>query len=120
MKIIFINKLDSAGANPWQALEQIKVRLGLNVAAVQIPIGIETTLRGIVDLVKMKAIYFDGNNGEYIREEEIPEEVKADADKYRNELIERLADIDDFLLPEELNYIDFYFALLAQYYNRNL
>lgn len=96
-RIVFINKLDRAGANPWQALEQIRVRLGLNVAPIQIPIGIETTLRGIVDLVKMKAIFFDGNNGEYIREEEIPEEMKAEADKYRSELIERLADIDENL-----------------------
>ena len=80
-RIIFINKLDREGANPWAALDQIRVRLGLNVAAVQIPIGIETTLRGLIDIVKMKAIYFDGSNGENIREEEIPQDMKADADK---------------------------------------
>jgi len=96
-RIIFINKLDREGANPWAALDQIRVRLGLNVAAVKIPIGIETTLRGLIDIVKMKAIYFDGSNGENIREEEIPQDMKADADKYRSELIEKLAEIDESL-----------------------
>jgi len=94
-RIVFINKLDRAGANPWQALDQIRFRLGLNVAAIQIPIGIETTLKGIVDLIKMKAIFFDGPSGENIREEEIPGEMMAEANKFRSELIEKLAEIDE-------------------------
>lgn len=80
-RIVFINKLDRAGANPWMAIEQIKARLDLNVATIHLPIGIETTLKGIVDLVEMKAVYFDGPNGEEIRREEIPEDMKVDAEK---------------------------------------
>ena len=102
-RIVFINKLDRAGANPWNAIEQIKARLDLNVAPIQIPMGIETTLKGLIDLVKMKAYFFDGPNGESIREEEIPEEYKADADKRRFELIEKLAEIDETLQEKYLS-----------------
>ncbi len=93
-RIVFINKLDRAGANPWNAIEQIRTRLDLNVAAVQIPIGIETTLKGLICLLKMKAFYFDGKNGEFIREEEIPEECLAEAKSKRTELIEKLGEVD--------------------------
>jgi elongation factor G len=96
-RLVFINKLDRAGANPWMAIEQIKARLDLNVAPIHLPIGIETTLKGIVDLVEMKAVYFDGPNGDDIRREEIPEDMQADADKKRGELIEKLAEIDESL-----------------------
>lgn len=101
-RLVFINKLDRAGANPWNAIEQIKARLNLNVAAIHIPIGIETTLKGIVDLVKMKAIYFEGPSGNDIREEEIPEDLVAEADKRRGELIEKLAEIDENLQEKYL------------------
>lgn len=94
-RIIFINKLDRAGANPWNAIEQIKARLNLNVAPIQIPIGIETTLRGLIDLIKMKAFYFEGSNGEFIKEEEIPEEYQEEAKKKRADLIEKLGEIDE-------------------------
>jgi elongation factor G len=102
-RIIFINKLDRAGANPWQAIEQIESRLDLNVAPIQIPIGIETTLKGLVDLLKMKAFYFDGPNGEDIREQEIPDDLRAEAEKKRGELIEKLADIDENLQEKFLS-----------------
>ena len=102
-RIIFINKLDRAGANPWQAIEQIKTRLDLNVAPIQIPIGIETTLRGLVDLIKMKAHYFDGPSGEKIREEQIPQDMQAEAEKKRAELIEKLAEIDENLQEKYLS-----------------
>lgn len=101
-RIVFINKLDRAGANPWSAIEQIKARLNLNVAPIQIPIGIETTLRGLVDLLKMKAFYFEGDNGDNIREEEIPADLKAEAEKKRSELIEKLAEIDENLQEKYL------------------
>lgn len=101
-RLIFINKLDRAGANPWHAIDQIKTRLDLNIAAIQMPIGIETTLKGLVDLVKMKAYYFDGKNGEYIREEEIPEELKKEANERRAELIEKLAEVEDNLQEKYL------------------
>jgi len=71
-RIIFVNKLDRMGADPDAALEGARTRLGLNCAAVQINIGIENGLEGVVDLVTWKAYYFDGENGEVVREEEDP------------------------------------------------
>jgi elongation factor G len=94
-RLILINKLDRAGANPWHAIDQMKVRLNLNIAPIQIPMGIETTFKGIIDLVKMKANYFEGDSGENVVEQEIPEEYKAEAETKRNELIEKLAEIDE-------------------------
>ncbi len=110
-RIVFINKLDRAGANPWNAIDQIRTRLDLNVAAVQIPIGIETTLKGLICLMKMKAYYFDGKNGEYIQEEKIPEEYLAEANAKRTELIERLGEVDStieekYIGEEEITYED--------------
>ena len=96
-RIVFINKLDRAGANPWNAIEQIRTRLNLNVAAIQYPIGIETTLKGLICLIRMKAFYFDGSNGEFTREEEIPEEYLKDAKEKRTELIEKLGEIDPLI-----------------------
>ena len=74
-RIIFINKLDRMGADPWFAVEGARERLGLNCAAVQVNIGIENGFQGVVDLVKWKACYFDGENGEKVREEEIPKDL---------------------------------------------
>lgn len=89
--------MDRAGANPWNAIEQIRTRLNLNVAAIQIPIGIETTFKGLICLVRMKAFYFDGKNGEFIKEEEIPEECQAEAKAKRQELIEKLGEVDPII-----------------------
>lgn len=75
-RVIFINKLDRAGADPWQCIESVRDRLGLHCAPVQINIGIENGLQGVVDLIKMKALYFDGENGETVVEKEIPEDLK--------------------------------------------
>jgi elongation factor G len=62
-RIIFINKLDRMGANPFNAIDSVRVKLGLVCAAVQIPIGTDDKLKGIVDIVHEKAYYFDGANG---------------------------------------------------------
>jgi len=70
--LAFINKLDRSGANPFKVKEQLKAKLGHNPVLMQIPIGLEDDFGGLVDLIKMKAMYFDGRNGEHIREEEIP------------------------------------------------
>jgi elongation factor G len=93
-RIIFINKLDRMGSNPWPAIDAIRTRLKLNIAAVQVPIGSDNTFTGIVDLLKMKAFYFDGPNGEVIREEAIPDRYLEEAKEKRIELIEQLANID--------------------------
>ena len=70
--IAFINKCDRSGANPFRVIGQLKSKLGHNAVAMQIPIGLENEVQGVVDLVAMRALYFDGDNGENVRETEIP------------------------------------------------
>jgi len=86
--IAFINKCDRSGANPFRVIHQLKTKLGHNVVAMQIPIGLENEVQGVVDLVDMKAIYFDGENGEIVRQEEIPVHLRAEAQAKREELID--------------------------------
>ena len=94
-RIIFINKLDRMGADPWMAINAARDRLGLNAAAVQVNIGIENGLEGVVDLVKWKACYFDGDNGEIIREEEIPAELLEISKEKKLDLLSCLAEAGD-------------------------
>lgn len=94
-RLAFVNKLDRQGANPFRVCDQLSEKLGLNSVMYQIPIGLEDAHNGVVDLVKMKAYYFDGDNGENVREDEIPAELVDKAKEYRAKLIEALADIDD-------------------------
>lgn len=106
-RLAFINKLDRAGANPFRVINAIREKLFLNAAPVEIPIGLEDQHKGVVDLVKMKAFYFDGENGENIREEAIPAELVDLANEKRMEMISKLADVDDamgekFLMEEEI------------------
>jgi elongation factor G len=70
-RIAFVNKCDRTGANPFRVKQQLIDKLGLNAVLMQIPIGLEDRLQGVVDLVTMKAIYFDGPNGDDLRYEEI-------------------------------------------------
>ncbi|CAG8482173.1 10323_t:CDS:10 [Funneliformis caledonium] len=102
-RISFINKLDRVGANPFNIIEQIRQKLRITAAAVQIPIGLEDNLKGVVDLVKWKAIYNEGNRGEKVVEKEIPEDLIEFSMKKRQELIETLADIDDQIAEIYLN-----------------
>lgn len=95
-RISFVNKMDRAGANPFKAVDQITHKLRLLAAAVQVPIGVEDGFKGVVDLIRMKAIYSEGLKGETVREsDEIPSEVRPLADEKRAKLIETLADVDD-------------------------
>jgi elongation factor G len=86
--IAFINKCDRSGADPAKVIEQLENKLGHNPVAMQMPIGLEADHEGVVDLVSMKAIYFDGANGEEIREEEIPSELIDLAQEKREALID--------------------------------
>ncbi|NTW77324.1 MAG: elongation factor G [Syntrophaceae bacterium] len=95
--IAFINKCDRSGANPFRVIDQLRSKLGHNALAMQIPIGLETNLEGVVDLVGMKALYFDGDNGEIIRTEEIPQELLAEARSRREELIDAASIFSDEL-----------------------
>lgn len=105
-RLAFINKLDRAGANPFRVLGMIREKLGLNAAMIQIPIGLEDKHLGIIDLVKMKAYYFEGKDGLEVVEKDIPEDHLEQAQKYRKEMIGMVADYDEtlgekFLMEEE-------------------
>ena len=106
-RVIFINKLDRAGADPWFCISSIRDRLGLNCAPVQVNIGIENGLQGVVDLIKMKALYFEGDNGTTIVEKEIPEDMKTLIQEKKLELLAALAEhdpsIEEFYLNEDIN-----------------
>jgi len=96
-RLAFINKADRTGANPFRVKNQIVEKLGLNAAFVTIPIGLEDKLEGLIDLVLMKAVYFDGEGGIDIRYAEIPAHLQADADKYREELLDSASMFSDEL-----------------------
>ena len=105
-RIAFINKLDRSGANPWKVIDDLKTKLRHNACAVQIPIGLEDQHDGVVDLLRMEAILFEGSDGEKIVRTTIPEELQELADEKRAALIECLADVDDeiaelYLMEEE-------------------
>ncbi len=95
--IAFINKCDRSGANPERVTEQLIEKLGHNAIAMQIPIGLEVDHVGVVDLTTMKATYFDGDNGEILRTEEIPAELTDKAAEKREELIEMASNFCDDL-----------------------
>ena len=96
-RIAFINKLDRTGANPHRVLHQLRNKLKHNASFLQVPIGLESNMTGIVDLVAERAIYFNGKFGEDIVYDEIPKEMRAESGDLRSELIENLANADDIL-----------------------
>lgn len=96
-RIAFINKCDRTGANPLKVRMQLREKLGLNAYMMQLPIGLEDKLEGVVDLVIMKAIYFEGEAGTEIRIAEIPSHLAADAKKYRDELLDAASMFSDEL-----------------------
>ena len=96
-RIAFVNKCDRTGANPFKVRMQLREKLGLNAYMMQIPIGLEDKLEGVVDLVTMKAMYFEGENGTQIRMAEIPQHLLADAQKYREEMIDAATMFSDEL-----------------------
>ena len=87
-RAVFVNKCDRTGANPYRVTQQLRDKLDLNAVLMQIPIGLEADLQGLVDLVSMKAVYFEGDNGEIIREAEIPAELQDEAEAKREELLD--------------------------------
>ncbi|HPK54382.1 MAG TPA: GTP-binding protein, partial [Smithellaceae bacterium] len=95
--IAFINKCDRSGANPFRVINQLRTKLGHNAVAMQIPLGLETEAEGVIDLVGMKALYFDGDNGEIVRTEEIPGNFLAEAKAKREELIDAASLFSDEL-----------------------
>lgn len=122
-RIAFVNKCDRTGANPFKVRMQLREKLGLNAYMVQIPIGLEDKLEGLVDLITQKAVYFDGDQGTQIRYAEIPAHLQADAAKYREELLDGLSMFSDELaelylagenIPEDLIYATIRKATIAE------
>lgn len=104
-RLAFINKMDRIGANAEKVVAQVRDKMGCDAVLMQWPIGKEDNFEGVIDLVTMKAYYFDGSNGEDVREEEIPEALSQDAAKARQHMLESLSmysdELMELLLSEE-------------------
>ncbi|MFH0755320.1 MAG: elongation factor G [bacterium] len=101
-RICFINKLDRTGGNFERSFQSILERLTKSAVRMQFPIGTEENFSGIVDLLKMKAYYFEGKMGEIVREEEIPTDILEEVKKYRQILVEKIAENDEKLMNDYL------------------
>lgn len=106
-RLAFINKIDRSGSNPDRVAEQLREKLHHRPVIMTFPMGLEDRFAGVVDLLHMKAVFFDGDNGENIRREDIPAEYVEEAKKRRHAMIEALSDFDDaiaekFLMEEEV------------------
>ena len=97
-RICFVNKLDRTGASFERSYKSILDRLSKKAVRMQIPIGEEAKHEGVIDLLRMKAYYFEGNMGSLVVEKEIPDNLRADAEKYRAELVEKIAENDEVLM----------------------
>ena len=106
-RIAYINKMDTLGADFYDAVYQLKEQLGANAVPLQLPIGKEDSFVGLVDLVNMNAIYYLDDKGERMEIREIPADMKDLADEYRTKLVEAVAETDDALLEKYFNGEDF-------------
>ncbi|MBK1691375.1 elongation factor G [Ectothiorhodospira mobilis] len=103
-RMAFVNKMDRAGANFLRVVEQIKTRLAANPVPLQLPIGAEDQFEGVVDLIKMKAIYWDADNfGMSFQEKDIPAEMQADCEQWREHLVEAAAESSEELMEKYLD-----------------
>ena len=101
-RMAFINKMDILGANFYNAVDQIKTRLGKNAICLQLPIGKEDEFKGIIDLFEMQAYIYNDEKGEDISITDIPEDMKEEAELYHTELVEKICELDDDLMMEYL------------------
>lgn len=113
-RIAFINKCDRTGANPDRVTKQLREKLDLNAHMLQLPIGLESDLAGMIDLVTMKAIYFDGDNGEKLRIEEIPAAMADEAQERREALLEEISMFSEELMEAVLEGGDVDVALVYE------
>lgn len=101
-RLAFINKMDRTGANPKSVVEQVRDKLGADAVLYQLPIGAEENFEGVVDLIAMKAYFFDGEHGEIVRVEDIPADMKDEAESTRHDMLESLSMYDDSLMEKML------------------
>jgi elongation factor G len=105
-RLAFVNKLDRSGANPRRVVEGLRDKLKLNAVLMQIPMGLEATFQGMVDLVTMKAMRFEGDNGEHIIEEAIPDALRAEAEAAREQMLDAVSmfsdDLTEAILEEKV------------------
>ena len=101
-RMAFINKMDILGADFYNAVDQIKTRLGKNAICLQLPIGKEDEFKGIIDLFEMQAYIYNDEKGDDISVTDIPEEMKDEAELYHTELVEKVCELDDDLMMEYL------------------
>lgn len=106
-RIAFINKMDRTGADSDSVIEQVREKLGVVPVPLQIPIGKEAAFEGVVDLVKMQAVYFEGDRGENVTYKDIPDDLKDKAEEARGEMLEALSLFDDDLMEALLEEADF-------------
>lgn len=100
-RIAYVNKMDRSGANFYEVVRQLKDMLGAHAVPIQVPIGAEETFLGVVDLVTMKAlVWHDEEMGAHYDTVEIPAEVKADAEEWREKMLESLAEVDEALMEK--------------------
>jgi elongation factor G len=102
-RIAYVNKMDNPGANYERVATMLKEKLGHHPVKLQVPIGAEDKFAGIIDAVKLKAYYFDGEDGEKVREENVPAEYEQAAKDARQEIIHQVADVDDILAEKFIN-----------------
>ena len=102
-RIAFVNKMDTTGANFLNVVDMMKERLQANAVAIQLPIGAETEFRGIIDLITMKAEVYDDALGKEIEIVDIPDDMKEEADKYHQIMIETICETDDDLMMKYLD-----------------
>jgi len=102
-RLCFINKMDKMGADFYMSLESIQTRLNPKAFAIQLPIGADNSFSGLIDLLEQKAYNFEGNFGEKVVEIPIPEDMKADVEKYRSLAVEKIAEFNDTLTEKYLN-----------------
>jgi elongation factor G len=97
-RLAFINKMDRTGANPNKVIEQLESKLGLTAIPIQIPIGAENNFEGVVDLINLRALYFDGAKGETVRQEPVPDHLKEAAERARQGMLEALSMVSDEIM----------------------
>jgi elongation factor G len=101
-RMAFVNKMDIMGADFYRVLEMMKTRLNSNAIAVQLPIGAEDDFKGVIDLMEMKAYYYNDKNGTEITVEDIPADMQEKAEEYRLMMVESIAETDEALMDKYL------------------